>query len=118
MYQLDDLDHHHHLLLHRKRLVDLLHDLHDLRPIVNELLRFHIECAQVLLSFDFVALNEFIKKFEVESGGVTVKVQAKKFLDIRSLSLRNAFPRYDIKELNDRLEKFFTNAVSLRLQNK
>src|SRR5690349_1808111 len=61
MNKLDDFDDHHHFLLHGEGLIHLLDDLHDLRPVVNKLLRFHIQAAEVLLAIDVMALNELVE---------------------------------------------------------
>ncbi len=44
-YQLDDLYDQYEFLLHREGLVYLLHDLHDVRPVVYKLLGISIETA-------------------------------------------------------------------------
>ncbi len=61
MHQFDDLDDHDHLLLHGQGLIDLFDDLHDLSPIVDKLLCFYVECAQIAGTFDLVAFDKLVK---------------------------------------------------------
>src|SRR5690606_12226718 len=100
--QLDDLYDHDHLLLHRQRLVDLPDDLHDLRPVVYELLGIGIKGVGFVVGGSVLSVNEIIEKLKVEFGSIAIEMETKKLLDIHALGLGDTLPRHDGKKLNDR----------------
>src|SRR5690606_39028267 len=105
----DNLDDEHQLLLHGERLVDLPNDLHDLRPVIDELRGFLVERAKLYKWLCAITVCELVEQIKVVLDLITVEVMAEELLNVISLIVRDPLPGNNGEKLDDGFEKFFTH---------